>query len=102
MEITPDTKQELTEGEYIKQMTESKGWQIVKANLDAKIIDLQMIGNVEGSTPQDKVTNMEARAMAVAILFQWLKGDVYGRVEQHENAKQALLEAPGSGFIERS
>ena len=101
MNLTPDTVQELTAGEHIKSMTEGYGWALVKARLDEKIVDLQMIGNVTGTTPQEKVTNMEARAMAVHILFEWLKNDVYGRVEQQDVSKAALLDTTTDSHIIR-
>lgn len=101
MELTNETKTELSDAEAIRLMTETPGWGLVKAKLDAEIVDLQMIGNVTGGTPQEKVTNMEARAMAVNILFNWLKREVYGRIEQTEVAKTALTDPVTEQFIDR-
>lgn len=101
MIVDGDTKRELNDSEQVRLMTETPGWALVKARLDAEIVDLQMIGNVTGETPLDKVTNMEARAMAVKILFDWLKRDVYGRIQQAENAQQALEDRAGESFIAR-
>lgn len=101
MELDTETKQELTDAEHIRLMTETKGWQLVKAKLDAKIIDLQMIGNVEGTTADEKVRNMEVRAGVVAMLYDWLKNDVYGRIEQAGNAQVALQDKADSDFVDR-
>lgn len=101
MIVDGETKRELSDSEQVRLMTETPGWSLVKARLDAEIVDLQMIGNVTGVTPQDKVMNMEARAMAVKILFDWLKRDVYGRIQQAENAQQALADTDAVSFIAR-
>jgi hypothetical protein len=101
MKVDNETKQELTAGENIRLMTESEGWQIVKAQLDAKILDLQMIGNVEGTTAEEKVRNMEVRAGVVAMLYTWLKNDVYGRVEQASNTQDALTDKGTDEYVDR-
>lgn len=101
MEVSPETKEQLSRAAHVKAMTESPGWQIIEASLKAKIIDLQMIGNVEGITAEEKMKNMEARMIAVAIFFEWLKQDVYGIVEQAEVAKGGLVDAPTDSFIDR-
>lgn len=92
MAIDQDTKSELTEGEEISNMLKGRGWGIVKAAFDAKILDLQMIGNVTGATSDEKIKNLEARAMAVAMMWEWMKMDVYGRAEQHENNMKLMHE----------
>lgn len=78
----PETKKIFTDAEEIRLMTEGRGWQIVESKLKDKILDLQMIGNVTGSTTEEKIRNMEARQIAVSILFEWLKSDVYGSIQQ--------------------
>lgn len=100
--LDEETKKELTDAESILFMTESRGWKVVKERLDAKIVDLQLIGNVEGSTPDEKVKNMEARAMAVTILYDWLRDDVYGYIEQQKAASEALQDTNEEGFVSRS
>lgn len=100
-ELDRDTKLEFTEGEHIRQMLETKGWDIVKAALDKKILDLQMIGNVDGATAEEKVRNMEVRICVVATLYEWLKNDVYGRVQQQAVAKDAFIDEPSSDYINR-
>jgi hypothetical protein len=99
--LDEDTKQELTDAESVILMIESAGWKVVKDKLDAKIIDLQLIGNVEGTTSDEKVKNMEARGMAVSILFDWLKNDIYGYAEQQTLNSQNLRDKEDEGFITR-
>jgi hypothetical protein len=101
MKADQDTVKELSAAEHLKNMVASQGWQIAKAALDKEIIDLQMIGNVVGSTPDEKVKNMEARTMAVSILYTWLKRDVYGHIEQQEVTKDALRDEKDASFISR-
>lgn len=101
MEVDTETKLELTDAEHIRLMTESKGWQLIKAKLDTKILDLQMIGNVTGTTAEEKVRNMEVRAGVVTMLFEWLKNDVYGRVEQAGNVADALQDKGTDDYVDR-
>lgn len=82
MKPDAETKQIFTDAEEIRLMTEGRGWQLVEAKLKEKILDLQMIGNVTGATAEEKIRNMEARQIAVEILFEWLKLDVYGAIHQ--------------------
>ena len=95
-----DTKEILSEADHVKNMLGSDGWKSIKGKLDAKILDLQMIGNVEGNTPDEKIKDMEARGKAVAIIFEWLKSDVYGFVEQQELNNQRIAKE-GDQYIER-
>lgn len=79
-----DTQQILTDADHIKSMTESDGWRIVKAKLDARILDLQNITNLDMSKPETLSAQLAARTMAVQEMFAWLKSDVYGFVEQQQ------------------
>lgn len=99
--LDTETAQQLSIGQHVQGMVGTVGWRIVKEKLDAKIMDLQMIGNVEGNTPEEKVTNMAARGMAVSILFEWLKNDVYGLIEQQNVASEALTDGETNTYIDR-
>lgn len=79
-----DTQQILTDADHIKSMTESDGWKLVKAKLDARILDLQNITNLDMSKPETLSAQLAARTMAVQEMFAWLKSDVYGFVEQQQ------------------
>ena len=101
MTLERDTQEILTDGQHVQNMIDSDGWKIVKAKLDAKILDLQMIGNVEGNTPDEKVKNMEARSMAVGLLFEWLKSEVYGFAEQQNANREMMRNIQESDFVDR-
>lgn len=94
-----ETKQVLSEGEELKAMTESKGWTIARQKIADKIMDLQFIANVDDSDATKALIDMKARKYAVAILWEWLKSDIEGTVEQHINNNN--LEKPLNSYIVR-
>ena len=93
-----ETKQILTDADEIKATLSGRGWSIIKAKLDTLILDLQNIHNIEGTTSDDMMMSLKARAMASKLLFDWLKNDVYGTVEQAE-ANQVHESNPSSDFM---
>lgn len=99
MKSDSETTQQLTDGEHVKYMVESEGWKIVKAKLDARILDIQNINNLDATQPLEP--QLLGRKIAAQQFFEWLKQDVYGFVEQQETAKQALVDKPETSYIER-
>ena|ERR1700749_2872890 len=87
-----ETQKLLTDADHVKSLTESQGWEIVKARLDQRILDLQNINNLDLSKIDTLPQQLAARQMAVAEMFAWLKQDVYGFVHQQESNNQELLE----------
>lgn len=98
-----ETQQALTDGEELQQMSQGRGWGIARQMLVDKILDLQNIHNVDDASASidNMVIDIKSRKAAVAVLYEWLK-QVEGRVEQHKNNKEMLLDAPESaeGYIE--
>lgn len=94
-----DTQEILTDADHIKSMTESDGWKAVHPVLNQKILDLQNMANLDRSKPLE--AQIDGRMMAAEILFNWLKYDVYGFVEQQQsnNPPKNLLE--NEPFIEQ-
>lgn len=82
MEKDKDTQEILTEADHVKAMTESQGWNSVKAKLDQKILDLQNMANLDRAKPLE--AQIDGRMMAAEIFFNWLRDDIYGFVEQQE------------------
>ena len=80
-----DTKQILTDGEKLKLLTEQDGWAICYQKYADKIMDLQFIANVDDSSPEKALIDMKARKYAVNLLWDWMKNDILGSVEQHIN-----------------
>lgn len=89
----------LTEAEHILAMTQSQGWGIIKPKLDAYILDLQNISNIDSTSADTVVADIKARKLAVDYLFGWLKRDVYGVIEQQRAAQ--LPRAEDSVFVDR-
>lgn len=74
-----DTQKIVSDAEEIKNTIGTKGWSLVYAKLQEKILDLQNINNID----EDNVAvDLKARIMASKLLFEWAKNDVYGAIEQ--------------------
>ena len=95
-----DETRNLTEADNIIAMIESAGWKSVKGKLDIRILDLQNINNLDISDVSTLATQLAARKMASEIIFDWLKQDVYGFVEQ-QTTNTVKLSEPTEDFIER-
>ncbi len=96
-----DTQDILTDADHIRSLIESKGWQTVKDKLDAKILDLQNINNLDMTDVTTLPAQLVARKMAVEIIWAWLKSDIYGFVEQQEANNQNLSDKEAENFIDR-
>ena len=94
-----DTQKLLTDGDHVKNMTESDGWNIVKPKLDARILDLQNIANLDATKPLE--AQVLGRMLAAAEMYAWLKDDVYGFIEQQETNNREVQEAD-AGYIQSS
>jgi len=99
--LDADTQKELTDGEEVSNLIQSRGWAVVKEKLDVKILDLQNINNLDLSTLDTIATQIAARKMASDLIFAWLKDDVFGYVEQQTANNVALRDKRDEGFIER-
>lgn len=88
LEHDRETKEILSEADHVKNMISSDGWNIVKVKLDAKILDLQNISNIDMAKPETLSIQLAARTLAVALIWEWLKDDVYGFIEQQEANNQ--------------
>lgn len=81
-------------------MTEGRGWAIVKTALDQRILDLQNIANLDMEKPETLNIQLASRKMAVAEIWEWLKNDVYGFIEQ-QDVNAGTLEKEPEGYIQR-
>lgn len=102
MKPDKDTEKVLSDAENLRLMTESEGWKIAYASLSERILDLQNINNVDDSSIENAIHDMKARKAAAAILFEWVKKDVYGKVEQGIVSQQAMENHEAETFIERT
>lgn len=98
MEHDAETKAVITAAEHVLNLTQSEGWRIVKDKLDAKILDLQNIHNIDTADQNKMLTEILGRKLAVDILFNWLKNDVYGFVQQQQ-ANNGTVHKPESEDI---
>jgi hypothetical protein len=100
--MNPDveTAKILTEADHVKSLLDSQGWQSIYSKLSQRILDLQNINNLDLTDPTTLSTQLAARKMAVEHIWEWLKNDVFGFVEQQESNAQKLQEKPEE-FIDR-
>lgn len=96
-----DTQKILTEADHVRAMTDSDGWKSVKGKLDAKILDLQNINNLDMTDVSTLPAQLAARKLAVDIIWAWLKADVYGFIEQQEANNQRVKDKEQETFIGR-
>lgn len=96
--LDKETLNVINDGEEIKRLVESIGWQLAKKRLVERIIDLQSVMNVAGDTAETVVIDLKARRIAVDLLLEWLK-DVEGTAKQHESNKDMLLKIQHESFI---
>lgn len=90
MDQDKETKEILSEADHVNAMIGSDGWKSVKAKLDARILDLQNIHNLDMADISTLPAQLAARKMAVDIIFSWLKSDVHGFVEQQKSNMESL------------
>ena len=102
MKADKETEKVISDAEHLRMMTESEGWKIAYQSLTDRILDLQNINNVDDSSIENAIADMKARKAAATILFEWVKRDVYGKVEQSTVAQAALENHAQETFIERS
>lgn len=78
----PEEKKLLSDAEEVANMLQSRGWGYVREKLDARILDLQNIHNIDMTKVDTLSVQLAARVLAVEQIVGWLKADVYGFVEQ--------------------
>lgn len=74
------------EGERFENFVKGSDWAWIKDRFTQRIMDLQSIKNLEGSAPDEIMSDIKARNTAVDILMEIIR-DVEGRADQHQNNK---------------
>ena len=95
-----DTTRNLTEADNIFLMTETDGWKLVKSKLDARILDLQNINNLDTTDLATLPAQLAGRKFASEIIYSWLKDDIYGFIEQQQT-NTAKMQEQVDNFVER-
>lgn len=73
----------LKKNKEIYEFTTSDGWKHVKAQLIAKIDDLQSIMNITEEDPTKVIMDIKVRKVVMEILMEWM-ADVEGQTNQYE------------------
>lgn len=99
MKPDAETKEVITEAEQMLSLVQSEGWRIAKAKLDEKILDLQNIHNIDTADTSKMLVEILGRKLAVEILFNWVKSDIYGFVQQQIDNNAPAAAAPAGEEI---
>lgn len=98
--VDTETSKHLTDADHLKAMVESDGWKLAFAKLQARILDLQNIANLDVTLPLEP--QILGRKMAADEMYAWVKNDIYGYIEQQENTRNQLTERKLDDFIGRT
>jgi hypothetical protein len=99
--LDEDTKKELSDGEEVANLLQSRGWGVIYGKLSNRLLDLQNINNLDLEKPETLAMQLMARKMAVDEIWVWLRSDVFGYAEQQATNAQALLDPKDEGYINR-
>jgi hypothetical protein len=99
--IDKETQKALNDAEEIRLMTETRGWILFQKKLSEKILELQMISNVVGNTPAEKVRSMEINQKTAILLFEILS-DIVSTPDQVKNNLSHLLDENETFYDVRS
>lgn len=82
-----ETQDILLKYKEIHDLVGHPGWHLVRAKLTGKVLDLQNAFNIDESSPEKMLIDLQARKMASGILFDWLReveGDAVAATENKE------------------
>lgn len=96
--VDAETNAVLSDADEVELMIHSKGWEYAKSKIDARILDLQNINNLDDEKPETLSIQLAARKMAVDFMYGWLKEDIYGFVEQ-ARANHIPPQTEDNGYI---
>lgn len=96
-----ETQAMLTDADEVRATLSGTGWRIIEDKLKARILDLQNINNLPDGDPSAMMQELKARVLASKLLFDWLKLDVHGFVEQ-QDANRATVEQRDEAYIHRN
>lgn len=95
-----ETKEILSEADHVRSMLNSDGWKSVFTKLQGRLLDLQNIHNLDMTKPETLPIQLASRTMAVQTIWDWLKQDVTGFVEQQTN-NTSIKPPKEESFIDR-
>lgn len=97
--LDADTKKELSDGEEVANLVNSRGWNVIFDKLKARILDLQNINNLDLTKPETLSIQLAGRKMATDEIWAWLNNDVFGYVEQQRVNSESLIDKTVDGYI---
>lgn len=92
--IDIETKRILGEAKQLQSLVNGEGWDIARKKLTDKIADLQNAFNIEDKDEHEMLTDLKARKLATAILFDWIRdieGTAHGADDMKINKKSYII-----------
>ena len=99
--LDADTKKELSDGEEVANLLQSRGWGIIHAKFVQRVMDLQNLANLDLEKPETLNIQVAARLMAAQEMGDWYNKDVVGFVEQQRIASESFIDEKEDGYIQR-
>jgi hypothetical protein len=90
-----ETQKIYDEGQAISDLVTSRAWKYIEQKFTDKIMDLQNIFNITGTTPAAIAKDIQVRQLAVKYMYDLLR-DIKGSAEAHEGNKALTQEAQDS------
>lgn len=88
-ETDAESKAVLSEQEHLTGLVAHTGWAIARAKLVSRVLDLQNAFNIEETTPEKMLIDLQARKMASGVLFDWLR-DIESSKDVLEETRSSL------------
>lgn len=79
--MAKEEKEIQSEGEQIAQVMGMPGWDLIEAEFEKEIMDLQSIQNIDDSSADAALADMKARNMSVKKMMAWWR-KIHGKVER--------------------
>lgn len=79
--LDPETSRIKAISKSLQELIKHDGWDIARARLTDRILELQNAFNIEDKSPEEMFIELRANKKASIILFDWLK-DIEGTVDQ--------------------
>lgn len=102
MRLDQETTQVLTDGEALKKMVETEGWQIAKRRLGDKMSEFVSLTTLElqGRNAEEVVAEISNRLAVKDIIYSWIS-DIQGEVEKFESNKTLFKDDNSDGLVSR-
>ena len=93
-----DTRNALSDADYLREMTGTEGWRIAKKRFFDKINELSDILSFDNLDPQKLMLQIASHQQAIKQMIDWL-GSIEGDVAQEKNYNEILQKEKENSYI---